>query len=848
MTAYVPSSPLTLPVCGKHLLPRQPPGHMSREQLQRRLLAQDCRLRLLIAPAGFGKSVLLADCARECPADYCPLWLNCAGQAWSAAELCRQLAVVLGYPQASSEAQLLAALEQEPRALWIMLNDYPREPDSNLDACLDRLIGASAPGLYWWLGSRRRPACNLPRLLLEGELFELGREELAFTAGEVACWLQQVDAARADWADALFTLTQGWPAALRLRLLAVHGERENGGPPLCEEHAALLRDYIEHEVLHDLPADLLHALCQLAQIPRFNAELCEHLLGVGEGAQWLQALRARGLFIEEVNDAADWLEVFPPLAVLLQRAQSAGPCSSLHLHASQWFAAQGDVRTALEHALKAGQPEVAASFLERFTEEQLLQGQDLALILHWRGELPESLLASTPRLILLNAWALLLVGRLDEAQACADQLERFQPRGDAERMRELFAQWQALRGIAAYGRGCAGEARSHLLEALEVLPAGAWAQALLCRSVLTQMAIGEGRLEEAQYLGYAALKQARGQGSAVFEALLELDHALLLEARGEFLRAQELMVRVRDQLDAQLLRQTPVWGRISLRLGRLALRQGHLEEAAKRLQAGLDEALHYGDPGAFHGYLGLAELAACQQDIPAAFALLAEAERMMQRQRVADSLYRGVLLLASSHLWVWQGHHERAREAVGRVLEHRQRVQAMLPPPLFPELVPRLQHLLLRLDLEQGEDVRQALRELLDQALTQGRQALASELWLSYAEASAACADSAAALHARQAGQALRRQLNYHCGWFEAQATQEPPRDESLPVAAEALLSCRELTVLGLIAQGCSNQEVAEQLFISLHTVKTHARRINGKLGVARRTQAVARAKVLGLL
>jgi ATP/maltotriose-dependent transcriptional regulator MalT len=518
------------------------------------------------------------------------------------------------------------------------------------------------------------------------------------------------------------------------------------------------------------------------------------------------------------------------------------------LHASQWFAAQGDVCTALEHALKAGQPEAAASFLERFTEEQLLQGQDLALILRWRGELPESLLASTPRLILLNAWALLLVGRLDEAQACADQLERFQPRGDAERMRELFAQWQALRGIAAYGRGCAAEARTHLLEALDVLPEGAWAQALLCRSILTQMAIGEGHLEEAQHLGYAALKQARLQGSAVFEALLELDHALLLESRGEFARAQVLMLRVRDQLDAPLLRQTPVWGRISLRLGRLALRQGHLEEAAKRLQAGLDEALHYGDPSAFHGYLGLAELAARQQDIPAAFALLAEAERLMQRQRVADSLYRGVLLLASSQLWVWQGHHERAREAVSRVLKHRQRVQAMLPPPLFPELVPRLQHLLLRLDLEQGNDVRQALRELLDQALAQGRQALASELWLSYAAACSTFTDNAAALYARQMGHALRQQLNYHCGWFEAQASPELPLDSSVPVAPDALLSCRELTVLGLIAQGCSNQEVAEQLFISLHTVKTHARRINGKLGVARRTQAVARAKALGLL
>jgi LuxR family maltose regulon positive regulatory protein len=66
--------------------------------------------------------------------------------------------------------------------------------------------------------------------------------------------------------------------------------------------------------------------------------------------------------------------------------------------------------------------------------------------------------------------------------------------------------------------------------------------------------------------------------------------------------------------------------------------------------------------------------------------------------------------------------------------------------------------------------------------------------------------------------------------------------------AAAEQLSTREMAVLRLIAQGCSNQEISDQLFISLHTVKTHASHINSKLGVERRTQAVARAKELGVL
>ena len=846
MSVYSVSMSVAPSPCARSVSLRPPPGHIQRERLQRRLLEVDCRLRLLVAPAGFGKSVLLADCARECPAECKPLWLNFGGRTWSAAQLCRQLAELLGYPPTVLEAELIVALQREERDLWILLDDYPREPDAELDACLDRLLSASADGLRWWLGSRRRPACNLPRLLLDGELLELNGSDLTFSVDEVTTWLQQANYAQSPRADSLHALTRGWPAALRL--LTIQGGRESGGTAQCEEHSLLLRDYIEHEVLHDLPAELHDALCQLAQIPRFNDELCEHLLGVGEGAAWLQALRARGLFIDELEDQADWFEVFPPLTTLLQQRAKAAPCASLHLHASQWFAARGDVRTAVEHALKGGQPEVAASFLERFTEEQLLQGQDLALILRWRTELPDSLLVSTPRLILLNAWALLLSGRIEEAEDCVDDLVRFQPRADGSRTRELFAQWQAIKGIAAYGRGCAQDARDNLLDALPGLPEGAWAQSLLCRSALTLVAIGEGNLELAQQLSYQALKQARLCGSMVFEALLELDHGLLLEARGEFVRAEALLQRVLEQMDGPQLRQTPVFGRIQLRLGRLALRQGHRDTAAGLLHSGLEQVLVCGDPAAFHGYLGLAELAACNGDTAEAFARLAQAERTMQRQRVSEPIYRGVLLLASSRLWMWQGHLERARDVATRVLDYRLRVKVMLPPPNFPELIPRFQLLLLQLDLQQGKDVREALQSLLDQALEQGRQALASDLWLVYADACGAVGDTATAARARQAGQALRSRLNYHSLWFGLSEAPHAQAGQALAGCAETQLSSREVAVLSLIAQGLSNQEVAERLFISLHTVKTHARRINGKLGVARRTQAVARAKALGVL
>ena len=829
-------SPLQIPA---HCL-RLPARHLPRDALRTLLLSRSYRLRLLAAPAGFGKSVLLAECARACPADCLVLWLDLGGRALVASELHGQLAQMLGYGAGLDEAQLLQRLSLDERHLWLMFDDFPRAPDAAFDACMERLLRASAPSHQWWLAGRRRPACNLPRLLLEGELLELGVAELSLNREELGVWLQR-DGTLAPALDALYQQTAGWIAAARLLSLGAELPTRLGG-----EADALLSDYLEHEVFAALPGELRQALGQLAHIPRFNAALCEHLLGVGEGAAWLQALRERGLFIQPLAEGG-WFSLFAPLARWLRDTRSPQGTCRLHLQASQWFASQGDIPAALEHALQARQPEVAASFLERFAEEQLLQGQDLPLLLRWCDELPASLLGSTPRLILLNAWVLLLAGRLDEARSCVDQLSKFQPRSDGPRSLELFAQWQAIQGIAAYGRGCALDSREQLQASLAGLPASAWAQALLCRSILTQVAIGEGDLGLAQQLSCEALKQARLQGSPVFEALLELDHALLLEARGELIRAEALLQRVLTQADDELLRQTLVYARLQLRLGRLAQRQGRAQEAEALLREGLQLACCNQDPSAFHGYLGLAELAAGQNDLAQAFALLAEGERLMQRQRVAETLYRGPLLLASSCLGLRQGHVERAREASTRVLAYARRVRQMLPPPNCPEMIARFQALLLRLDLQQGRDVRLALQQLLEQARSQGRQILLSDLLQLQAQACAAQGDQAGAAQARQAGQALARQLNYQCPWF-AEGERPVKPGQGMAAAGTVQLSSRELAVLGLIAQGLSNQEVAERLFISLHTVKTHARRINGKLGVARRTQAVAQAKALGLL
>ena len=167
----------------------------------------------------------------------------------------------------------------------------------------------------------------------------------------------------------------------------------------------------------------------------------------------------------------------------------------------------------------------------------------------------------------------------------------------------------------------------------------------------------------------------------MLEALLELDHAQLLEQRGAPYRAQSLLEHVQAMLVGQRLKAGPLVGRIALRRGHLALRQGQDALATECFEAGLTMCLHSQDKRVLYGFLGLALLAANRCDYAQAFIQLREAERLMQQRQVPDTVYRAVLLLVSGHFWLQQGRAELTLEAVRRVLRHFRGPDAKQAPP-----------------------------------------------------------------------------------------------------------------------------------------------------------------------
>ncbi|MCS3839243.1 ATP/maltotriose-dependent transcriptional regulator MalT [Pseudomonas sp. JAI111] len=837
-------------------LPRLSSHHLSRDRLTEPLLTSAARVKLLCAPAGSGKTALLTDCLLQAPPQCRVCWLPLSGVTLSTAEFCQRLAQTLGLASAQ-QSDVLSALARLQAPTWLFVDDYCRVPNPELDHLLDRMLAVSSPMLTWWLGGRRRPQCNWPRLLLDDELYECERATLAFNQTEIASLLRHlspVDASTA--ASKIIQRSGGWCAGVRVALLQKCDWSRND--PQHSRPDTLL-DYLEHELFTSLTPELAEVWRVLAHFPRFNARLCDHLFGAGEGAQFLKTLQELGCFIEPWRDTDDWLQIFPPLTQLM-RAEQWPAGRSWHRRACQWFAAELDWKAAFEHALLAEEFEVAVSLLQHFSFEHLFEEQTVVLLLHLHEQQGEELMLGSSQLVGLITAALLFAGRFGQAADCIEHLSRFTPQPSAFLQRQLIARWQAQQGWLLHLQGHMEGSRAHFVDALSVLGPDLWPVRLMCLSGLTQQALLRGELDVAQAINRDALCLARAQGSLVFEGLLELDHAQLLEQRGAPQRAESVLANIHGLLTRQHRRAEPLLGRIALHRGRLSLTQGLDAVASEYFETGLQICLRNHDKRVLYGFLGLAQLAANKRDYAQAFVHLRDAERLMQQRQIPDTVYRGALLQVSSQLWLQQGRPELAHEALSRVLRHYRSPLARQAPPATLMLIARNEYLLVlaQVYLHQAKDPMSQLAPLLEQSQRSAMLALEVELLFAGAEVAWLSGDCVRAREFLQRGLNLVDRCGLRQAFCELQLRQ-PDLLSTLGVSGFCLentvlasevnpLSQREVEVLKLIAMGNSNQQIAEQLFISLHTVKTHSRRIHGKLGVERRTQAVAKAKKLGVL
>lgn len=641
----------------------------------------------------------------------------------------------------------------------------------------------------------------------------------------------------------------------------------------------LIRDYLLEEVIDCLPAEVQSFLYDTAPQERFCSELCDAVREAHDSAEILRFLLAHQVFLVPLDENGHWYRyhhLFSDLLRTRPTSQAMVPAASLHLRACRWFNAQGLLDEAVEQALRAGHLDVAANLVQNLSEEQLLAEQNVGMLLRWKMDLPDSLLISTPRLIVLYSWALGLACQLDAAEELANHLSRFLPAPSATAQKSMLAQWLALSGIIARGRGNRELTLLYCTEALESLPSKRYGQRLMCLSTLSNLAIADGDLWRARGLNRDSLELAQRVGNSLFEALAHYDRARVLQARGEILRSLDEVRQGLQRLQGlSPQRLYAVRARLTLYEGFLLALRLQPQTARLRLQAGLAEARACRDISVLIGHCVIARLEGSSGEFAKAFAELAEAERLMHIWDVPPIYYLAMITLVKCELWLAQGRTDLAEAWLARLGQTYNGERPAAPPEFHPQLPLHIELQQALLDVIQGQPMlaEGRLNALLEHGQQTGRQLLCvmaltqkTELLLAHNREPEARQAFAQSQEAASGGalQPFDGLLSKYPDWLReqlqncAKAAVSQSLSERLPLVAARIvpepsqaceqLSSRELSVLKLIAQGCSNQEISDQLFISLHTVKTHASHINSKLGVERRTQAVARAKALGVL
>ena len=678
----------------KLYLPRTPPGFIPRPRLVQRLedgLARE--VVIACAPAGFGKTALLADWSQR--GGHLVAWLsldigdNDPVRFWrhAAAALDRvrpgiaeRVAPLLTQPAPASFEGLVSALinelAAEPDELLLVFDDYHLVDAQQVHASVTFLLEHLPPGLHLVLASRSDPPLPVARLRATGRLTELRASELRFTVEEAAALLR--DALGADLPEdavsALAARTEGWAAGLQLAALSLQGQPDATAlvASFSGSHRYVL-DYLTKEVLERQPAPVREFLLETSVLERLCGALCDAVTGRTDGQAMLEMIEGANLFLVPLDEVRGWWRYHHLFADLLRtrlnQQQPHHRVLELHRKAAAWCEKHGMADDAVRHVLAAGDAAWAARLIEQNADALHLRSEG-ATLQRWLAAMPAESAGSWPRLSLVQARLALLSGRVEPVEDLLDAAERAWAGGPAApdrpyepsvgRAASVFTNVPAMiaagRAFLAELRGDAESTIAFASQALAELGEEDWMLQSLARG---HMAIAEwlrGRLPEAERAFVSGITRwtAAGESALVAWACHHLGQiqrarAGLDAALGTYLQTLEIAAPPSSPA-------LPAAGAAYVGIAEVAYQRDELDSALRRVTDAIPlcRRLTYTQPLA-NGLATLAWIRQATGDFAGALDAIAEAETVAPSPEVADLLnpvraQRARLLLAQGDL------------------------------------------------------------------------------------------------------------------------------------------------------------------------------------------------------
>ena len=884
----------------KLLVPQVRPGLVPRPCLLARVKqGLDGKLTLVSAPAGFGKTTLVAESLQQAGQPFA--WLSLDDGENDPARFLAYLAAALqrintGWGQTVQElfhsphppapialaAALINEIAVDSSRFVLALDDYHLISAPPIHEALSFLLDNMPPQMHLVILTRADPPLPLARLRARGELAEIRAEDLRFTMEEAVVLLNEVmnlGLTRQQIA-VLETRTEGWVAGLRLAGLSLQGLERSDVTSFIEAFAGSHRyvmDYLVEEVFNRQPPRVQEFLLKTSILGRLTGPLCDAVTGRDDGQTTLEWLDAANLFIVPLDYERRWYRYHHLFADLLRdRLQwlHVDSPQALHLRATDWYEHNGLIAEAVGHALAALDFERAMCLIEQSALAMLAYGE-FGTLLSWIKSLPRDLASSRPWLCVYHAWALAHTDRHDDVEGWLQDAEQHirtePPGGDAlpngsagqTDIRKLMGYVAYIRARVASVRGDVPRAFGLIRQAYEQSPEDDLFIRCLVAYVLGSTHLTSGDLTGANYAFADAARLGQAADNIHVAGVAMVGLAKVRKLEGRLREAGDLYREATQLLTERGRQQSQAMGNVKLGIGDLLREWNDLASARHHLIEGLECHQRWQNPSSLaFGYSTLARVLHTQGDVDGAFDALKEARRLIHRHDVYPEM-KSVVRACEVRLWLAQ----RNRGTATRWLQETHAREENTP-----SFVHELEHITLaRVLIAQGrfDEALSLLRRLAEAAQAEGRTGRLIEILVLQAVGLRAQARPASALTVLSTALSLAEPEGYVRTFVDEGAPMAALLRRALsqtiapgyvvrllaafgkPASPPPLiepLTDREREVLHLIAAGLKNQEIADHLVISVATVKRHITNIHGKLGVSRRTQAVARGRELGLL
>ena len=877
------------------LAPPMPPrSPITRERLIKQLEpALERRATVLHAPAGFGKTSLLADWHHDLNARAIPAaWLSLDDNDRDLVHFLRYLMEALrssgivsgaqflsppGGVAGATDAAIVDAILTEV-AKWdgkgvVILDDFHRAASPENCRALNQFLSRLAANMHIVLSTRELPAAlSLADLRAREALLEIDHGALQFSEREIETWLGPLmeDGASSNWSAQVHRRTEGWPIALS----TVHRWLAEGTPPLevleqLSGRNADLSDYFLEQVFDQLEPTLQVFLMKTSVVERINGDLANRLCEIDDAWATLEELERRDLFVENLDRERIWYRYHRLFAEFLQertRRRLDGQSAHLHRIASGWFREQGFVTEAIQHALACGEPNTVADLFESIGGwHHALKGhvgaleRALAIV---KTPLP----ATHPRLWLGKIFVMVRRGEVEQAASLFEQWET-RPTDNANGDPEINSELSIMRSLLnLYTDQNISDAELERLERLSgfLQPRNDLMHAVRC-NLLCVMHAQRGDIDACMAAGDKAIRHFRAMGSVFGETFIYFHEGYVCMEQGRMRDAEALYGAGRDLALEHFGKASDLAAIAGAFLAETAYERNNLTEAKRLLDFALPHIERFDAWLEVYvaGYTTAMKLARFHpqresvQEISDRARATAEIRGLPRLRTIIDLQQRELDYLGgnlasdddqtetderskpstANHLALRrlqtgvQARSWMRSSNVERAAEllHDHR-QRCRQDGLIRSFI---SHSILLAALRWAQGVHDAAAAVFEEALA---PSLFEGIKRPFIDEGAALAQIIDALTEASESQRGNRIRDRFLAELEMEIHDSSPRSQG----DGDQLTRRELEVLRHLIQGRSNREIAEAMPVSVNTVKFHLKNIFEKLGVNTRKDAVS--------